>query len=280
MAFATADKNPSQWQARLKLGFTQRGTRTVLSERSHHGPLMVQKPFYPGDGACHVYILHPPGGLVGGDQLHLMADVGAKARVLLTTPAASKLYRSPGLSAGVQQDFQVATGASLEYLPQETILYNGSHCQLHTRISLAAGATFMGWEMLCLGRPAAQEIFASGQCQQSFELWREGHPLLIERAHWIGGSAVLQAPWGLAGYGVTATLLATPVNEALLTAIRASWVAPATTVMSLSVLGDVLVVRLLGYQAREALAGLQSVWQLLRPALLAMPALPPRIWAT
>src|SRR6187402_782414 len=116
----------SSWHARLELGFSRSGSRTVLARRRHFGPLIVQRPFYPEGGICHVYLVHPPGGIVGGDQLALQVEVERDAHALLTTPAATRFYRAgPHPRAALNQQF-VVQDAALEWLPQETIVFDGA----------------------------------------------------------------------------------------------------------------------------------------------------------
>ena len=135
---------------------------------------MVQRPFYPeGPEVPHVYVLHPPGGLVGGDRLRLDVTIDARAHALITTPAATKIYRSAGPLASQKQRFEVGEGGALEWLPQETILHDGANADLTTRVSLAAGARFVGIDTLCFGLPARGETFATGRCRQRFEIWRD-----------------------------------------------------------------------------------------------------------
>jgi urease accessory protein len=270
----------SHWHASLELEFTHQAQRTVISRRRHRGPLVIQKPFYPGDDTCHVYVLHPPGGVVGGDQLALQVHARSGARVLLTTPAATKFYRSAGATASLQQHLHVADGAALEWLPQETILYNGSAVQLQTQVTLAPTARFIGWEILCLGRPACGETFATGQCRQRFELWRGAEPLVIERTQLQGGEASLQANWGYHGSPVSATLLASAVTQEQFNALRDHVTPYLSEHSSLTWINGQVIARFLGGQAREALALLQRLWQLLRPVVIGVEACAPRIWAT
>ncbi|MBI3563460.1 MAG: urease accessory protein UreD [Gammaproteobacteria bacterium] len=268
------------WSAHLNLEFSQRQTQTYLSKREHRGPLVVQKPFYPGDGACHVYVLHPPGGIVGGDNLTLEVDAQRGTHVLLTTPSANKFYRSQAKPASLRQTLQVADGARLEWLPQETIVYDGAFVNMQTRINLAPQARFIGWEITCLGRPAAQEQFTRGECRQGLELWRDQTPLLMERARLSGGSPLLQAAWGMGGATVSATLLATPVQASQLEELRRSLCACLTGLFSMTLIDGVLIARFLGQQARAALEYFQTVWALLRPMMMGVQACTPRIWAT
>ena len=212
------------WQAQLTLAFQRRNTRTILGHCSHQGPLQVQRPFYPeGDDVCHIAVLHPPGGVVGGDELRIDAALDTGAQALITTPAAGKFYRSAGPCAGQSQHLRVAAGATLEWLPQENIVYNGARVRALTRVELQGNARFLGWEIFCLGRPAAGETFSAGEYRQHFELWREGEPLYLEQGRYAGGDAVLDAPWGLRGQAVSATLLCNGAAPDGVNAIRARW---------------------------------------------------------
>jgi urease accessory protein len=269
------------WEAQLKLSFVRDGARSVLHERVHTGPLRVQRPFYPeGDGVCHVYVLHPPGGLVGGDRVHLDVSAEAGVHVLLTTPAAGKLYRSAGSLSEQMQTLRVAAGALLEYLPQETIAFDGAHGQLSTRVELSGDARFMGWEMLCLGRPAAQERFTRGTLGQSIELSRDGRVSLHERGWHVGGSAALSAPWGLANWPVLGTFVCA-AHDAASCIERAREVAlPSVGLAAMSGWDDLLVARYLGPSVEQGRAFFVELWSVLRPVLLGREACAPRIWRT
>lgn len=271
----------SGWQAQLRLGFTDRAARTVLSERLHYGPLQVQRPFYPEGGVCHVYILHPPGGVVGGDQLTLDVTLKPQAHALITTPAAGKFYRSAGPSAIQQQRLQVATAALLEWLPQENIVYQGARLTTTTIVELADAARFIGWDILCLGRPAAGEGFATGEVRPHLEIRRAAQPLYRERARYSGGSPLLAAPWGLAGQPVIGTLLAVGAPSAALAAVRTVLSdAAAETVCAVSDCEGVLVCRYRGPSAEQARRLFIRIWQVLRPLVADRPACVPRIWNT
>ena len=184
----------------------------MLARREHSGPLTVQRPFHPEGpaGACHVYLLHPPGGVVGGDVLDVAVHAGPDSRALITTPAANKLYRSAGPCAQLTQTLRVDAGAQLEWLPQPTIAFAGVHARVTTRVDLAPGGRFIGWEIVCLGRPDSGERYA-GRLGMALELWQDGAPLWLERARY-DGTALLDAPFGLRGHCVSGTLLATPVT--------------------------------------------------------------------
>jgi urease accessory protein len=276
---------PPTWRGELTLGFAERGGGTALVERQHRGPLQVQRAFHPeGPGVCHVYLLHPPGGLVAGDELEVQVQVAAGAHALLTTPASTKVYRSgKGQLARQHQRLQVAAGGRLEWLPQDTIVYEGAEVALATRVELTGDAAFLGWEMVCLGRPAAGDRFTRGRCRQRFEVFRDGQPLVIERLRVDGGGPLQAAAWGLGGVAVNATVVCTPSEPGDLELARAALAeAPAADpVLAAATLVDgALVVRARGADPASVRARLERLWTALRPRALGRPPCPPRIWLT
>jgi len=274
------------WRAELALGFSECDGRTTLSQRRHSGPLRVQRPFYPEPQVCHVYILHPPGGIVGGDTLQIQALAGERAQVLLTTPAANKFYRSKdGASARLHQSLTVEAGASLEWFPQESIVFDGAWVDSATRVELARDANFMGWEITCLGRRAAQEVYTQGEYRQNFEIWREGRPLWIERACVTGGSAVLNGAWGLAGFSVTGSFVCITKKSGAVQCVRdaVAQIAPSQNgddLFSATQRDEVLICRYLGHSAEQARHYFIRAWEVLRPLVSERAACAPRIWAT
>ncbi len=273
---------PSGWSARLELGFAWQHGGTALRHRVHVGPLRVQKPFYPeGREVCHVYLLHPPGGLVGGDTLDIAIRLEPGARALITTPAAGKVYRS--LAAVSRQTVQatVLANAQLEWLPQETIVYQGAKARLCTRIDLHQGACVAAWDISCLGRPAGDAGFAQGSCRLNLELYQQGRPLVIDRACYEGGSARLSAAWGLANRAACGTFLAHPAGEdALQTARQHCHESGAHTLASASLVNGTLICRAIDVDATLVRERLAATWQAVRPLTLGRAATPPRIWAT
>jgi urease accessory protein len=272
------------WEASLELGFSASRGTTALTHRSHRGPLYVQRPFRPeGAEVCHVYLLHPPGGLVGGDRLSVDVAVGESAAALVTTPAAGKVYRTNGPEGRYGSRLRAAASGSLEWLPQETIVFDGAAVVLETRIDLAATARFIGAETICFGLPARGEPFARGSCRQVVELRRDGRPLLVERSRFLGGAAVVSRRWGLGGATVLALVMATPAPVAsVVDELRSlAAAAPPGDAAGVTVLGgETLVCRYLGGSAERARAFVHDSWRRLRPAVLGRPAVAPRIWAT
>ena len=210
-----------RWSARMELDFAVRQGRTTLAKMQFHGPLRVQRPFYPeaaptaapgrpqASQPCHCCLLHPPGGLVSGDDLSLDVRLEQDAHALLTAPSASKFYAADSHNVAQRQtnDLRVAGGV-LEWLPRETIIYDGARAEMHTSVELDAASACIGWEMVCLGRPAAGESFTTGSVRQSLYVSRDGVPLVHELLRLEGGDALQRGACGLGGQPVAATLFA------------------------------------------------------------------------
>jgi urease accessory protein len=271
---------PSRWHAELRLRFERSGSRTVLAERVHAGPLRVQKPLYAeGDGVCQNIIVHPPGGIVGGDALIIDASAGAGAHAQLTTPGAAKWYRSAGPAATQHLVLRVAEAAIAEWLPRETIIYDGAVAQLDSRVELVGDAVFIGWDIVCLGRTASGERFRQGSLRQQLSIARDGAAVYVERAHVDGGGRLLSSPVGLNSATVFGTFIAAApqVSDTLLNACRK---VAANGKGAVTRLPGVLLARYRGVSAEAAHTYFAALWRLARPALTGREAVPPRIWNT
>jgi len=273
------------WRAEFDLRIERAAHGVQLGRREHVGPLRVQRPFFPeGRELVHVYLLHPPGGLVGGDRLLIRVAVGPKAAGLVTTPAAQKIYRSAGQTSSQRVELSVGAGGSLEWLPTESIVFDGARIRQCTRVELAHGASFMGWELGGFGRPASGLGFSHGELAQNFELWRAGVPLLIDQLIIPGGSELLDAPYGYAGMRAYGTFYAVPSDPALavrlVEVLRAELPFSQDPAIAITSLDGVVVVRALASGLTLIRPKLQRAWELLRPELLGRPPCAPRIWAT
>ncbi|AZD19976.1 Urease accessory protein UreD [Pseudomonas chlororaphis subsp. aurantiaca] len=273
----TALFTPS-WHAELELGYARFGDNTRPVQRRHKGPLRVQKHLYAeGPEVCQHIIVHPPGGIAGGDRLQIRASVERDAWAQLTSPGAAKWYRATA-PAYQTLDLSVAAGATLEWLPQETIVFSAAQAELSTRIELQGDARLFYWDLVALGRPASNERFDLGHFQSHLDIRRDGQLLWHERQRIVGGDGLLDSPIGLDGQPVFATLLATgEIDSPLLERCRAL---PHAVRGDLTQLPGLLVARCLASEALLARAWLIDLWRLLRPALLGREALPPRIWST
>ncbi|WP_036993276.1 urease accessory protein UreD [Metapseudomonas furukawaii] len=266
------------WPAELELAYARQGDRTIPVHRRHLGPLRVQKHLHAeGPEVCQHIIVHPPGGIAGGDRLDIRARAGEASWVQLTSPGAAKWYRA---SAPAHQaiHLDIRPGATLEWLPQETILYDGAQAELHTRIDLHGDARLFHWDIVALGRPAAGERFASGHFQARLDIRRDDALIWHERQRIIGGDGLLDSPIGLAGAPVFATLIATgEIDPELLERCRER---SCQGRGDLTQLPGLVLARCLAPEALQARAWLIELWRLLRPALLGREAKPPRIWST
>jgi urease accessory protein len=273
---------PRCWQAELALGYEFAEGRTTLQRRHHYGPLRVQKPFYPeGDAVCHTLIVHPPGGIAGGDRLNIGLDAGPGSQVLVTTPGAAKWYKANRRVAAQTVKLSVASGAIVEWLPQESIVFDGAMVRLATIIELAAGAKYLGWDITVLGRRASGERFDNGSLRQQVSLRVAGAETFCEIAELNGNDRLLESPVGLAGQHVTGTLLCAGAlcSDDLL--VRCRTVAPADGARhSVTRLPGALAARYLGSSPQAARAYFTSVWRELRPWFTGRQACLPRIWST
>ena len=273
------------WHASLQLDYTLEGTRTV-ARHAHNGPLRILQSLYPeGDAVCHNVLVHPPGGLVGGDTLDITATVGPGAHGLVTTPGATRFYRSTGERALQRTHLTLAEGARLEWLPLEALCYNACKAENHLTLNLAPGAECMGWDVTALGLPHAGQPFETGRFVQHIEApgrWLERG--VIDAAD----HRLLESPLGLAGQRCMASLffvVGTPLERArrdtALDAARAVMDAHAlkASAGATSPNGQVLVVRALAPQVEPAMQLLQQVRAAWRAALWQLCAEPPRIWS-
>ncbi|WP_027160080.1 urease accessory protein UreD [Methylobacter luteus] len=273
---SVAGNSAQGWEAKLALGFARQHGKTVLAHRRHYGPLTVQRPFYPEGGVCHVYILHPPGGIVAGDHLSLEIDAEAGSHALITTPAAGKFYRSAGGLARQDVSITVAEGAALEWLPQETIIYEGARLRSTVRVELASKARFIGWEILSLGRPACGERFDEGLADLDWQVYCRDQPLLLERLKL--DARAFAARWGLQGCSACGTLFAYPAGAETLAAVQ-QLIGDATG-RGVTRMDDLLVCRALDCRSDRLRVFFERVWAVVRPDCVRREACAPRIWAT
>lgn len=269
----------------LNLGFEKRQESTVLAHCRHEGPLRVQKALYPeGRDLCQAIVLHPPSGIVGGDELYIQVDAGAQSLVQMTTPGAGKLYGSAGPLAKQSVVLSVGQDAVLEWMPQETIVFDAARVNIHTQVNLTAGSTFFGWDIYCLGRLASGESFNQGAVNVAYRVERDGEPLWIERGHFLGSDPLLHSPIGLNGSTVCGTLMLSYNGidaQATELLARCRAITPGDDALyGVTFLPGLLLVRYLGQSAEAVRNWFTALWAILRPDYLGRPAIPPRIWNT
>jgi urease accessory protein len=266
------------WHASLRLRFADDAGTTRLVERAHSGPLRVQKPLYPeGAGICHAIVIHPPGGVVGGDCLAVDAAAGAGAHAFVTTPGAAKWYRANGKVS--RQDVRIAAGAgaAFEWMPQETIFFDEANVVLDHDVQLEAGARYIGSEILCFGRRASGETFQRGVIRQRTRIRSAGKLVWWEQGAIDAAGAAMHSRFGLGGASVCATLVGVgaPVPASLMASMRA-----LDASLAVSQVKSVFVARCLCDDSEAARHAIAKVWQALRPHLLGCEAPLPRIWNT
>ena len=276
------------WSAQIDLTFGVKRGKTRLVHSAHHGPLRLLKNFHPEvDGTSHSYLIHPPGGMAPGDQIDISVALERNAKTLITTPSAGKVYgiknvkETFDVSAQTQNvQLTAAADACLEWLPQETIIFDSAQVDLNTRVELSRSAKFFGWDTIMLGRNASGEKFQTGACTQKIELFVDGKLLLLEKNRLDTASTLLTKRWGLAGNSILATALATTsVSRAKIDQLYEQ-LNHDLMQWSLTQLGDIFIARYMGNSILECKAGLLVLWQEIRPLLTGKKCIKPRIWYT
>ena len=274
------------WSAHLELDYRRDGERCIVHDR-HHGPLRVLASLYPeGAGVCHNVIVHPPGGIVGGDELNLALHLGKGSHALLTTPGATRFYRSAGDSAAQTVTAQLAANARLEWLPHETSCHDGARAHSGLHFALEPGAEMIGWDVLSLGLPASERPFERGRFTQTITLgdvWREHGVIdaadrrLLDSPLGLDGHTTLGLMWFGAGAPIVAAR-----REALLDAARSVCTMHALRATSgaTSPHDQTVLLRVLAPRVEPLMQLLHAVWAAWRPLAWGLPACAPRVWRT
>lgn len=277
---------PAHWLANLILNFSEKNGRSYLAKKQHSGPLVIQKTLYPeGESICHGIIIHPPGGVAGGDELILNVSMQANASALLTTPGAGKWYKANGAPASQHLQFDLTDQSSLEWLPQENILFDGSIVNFSADIQLGIDAKYAGWEILCFGRQAKGETWQTGKLKQKLVIKRADKTIWQESAHLQANDRFFHSKIGLSSNVVSASfVIAAGVVPAELFAqcqqFEIDNASDSTAKFGVSALPEVFSARYIGMSAQSARHYFEGLWQLLRPWYASRSATRPRIWNT
>ncbi|MGY8525041.1 urease accessory protein UreD [Paracidovorax citrulli] len=276
----------SGWHASLQLRFVERGGRTVLAQRRHLGPLVVQKTLYPEGGICHAVVIHPPAGIAGGDTLQIDVEVGAGAHAVLATPGATKWYKSLGRPARQTVRLSVEAGGRLDWLPQENIVFDDARAQLDTTLVLAPGASAIGWDAVVLGRQASGERWARGALDIVTRIGSAPRTVWLEQGRFDAASPLRQSRAGLDGMPVFGTLWAVGpgATRELAETVAASLPYTGALRAGISCLEDrehpILLLRVLGAHIEPVRRLLIDAWCALRDPIHGVAPRPLRLWAT
>ncbi|WOG28670.1 urease accessory protein UreD [Endozoicomonas sp. 8E] len=273
----------SGWRAGIAVELKYMDGHTRMGRSRHYGPLRIQRPFWPeGKDLAHLYVLHPPGGLVAGDELIQSFEAHSGASGLVTTPAAGKVYfNGNGRLQKQLTSMVVQEGACLEWLPQETIIFNGAEAELNTSVELRGNGCFAGWDIVCLGRKASGEAFKQGRVIQNLQLTRNDQPLYRERLELAADSPLTQSVLGLNGQHVFGTLIMTlekdPGCDHLHERLEAQG---GSKCAAITWRNGVFIARYLGSSPEQARTLFAWLWNELRSHLNGRQGCKPRIWNT
>ncbi len=278
--FAT-QASQNNWQGKLELDFASYNGATEISHSYSKAPWKLQRPFYPeGDRVCHSVLLHTAGGMVGGDRLTADITLAEHSHALITTAAAAKIYRSNGQESQQTTQIQVASGAYLEWLPQETIIFDGAIYHQKTHIELAPQAIWCGWEINRYGRTARGESFLQGLVRSRTEVWQQGRPLWIDRQRLSGSAEMWNSPHALAAQPVVGSLafIGQSVPSTIVDRSRILAHTIKQGEFGVTRLEQGMLCRYRGASSQEVRTWLIGVWHLLRLSLMGQSACIPRIW--
>lgn len=282
---------PSEWQARLDLAYERRGEHTVPTLRRHLGPLRVQKHFEPLPGVCEHVLVHPPGGIAGGDTLEVAVALGRDAAVRMTTPGATKWYRGAGRTASQRITADLEGDSSFELLPHEHIVFDGADATSALEVRLERGARFIGWDLVALGRQAGGQAFATGCWRSSISLSIDGRPAFEDRLVLAADSPLRESVLGLDGNAAFGTAVfagfVSEIESSRIDRLRSLDLINISNVeknarpsLGLTQLPGVLVARAVAPTTEAIFQWFTALWHEVSPWLMGRPAKAPRIWRT
>ena len=296
MTETVIDRVKSQWLASLELQLGHSSYGTQLTKTKRCGPLTIQKAFYPeGRDCAHLYLLHPPAGIVSGDELHISIDVQQNAHTLVTTPGANRFYRArTDLSIGDPKQTQITqlnleAGSKCEHFPLETLVYNQANGVNNVEVRLQESSVYCGWDMTCLGLPSSNQEFTAGRFTQLNTLYRDDILIYHDKVIIEPESNIQHHAAGLAGNTVFGTFLAYAPNSQVSETQRTQLIEQlrevvdehsTSSLISITDIRQLLVIRYLGQQAHQCKSLFIELWKLIRPVYLEKQGVQPRIWFT
>lgn len=254
--------------------FKLKENKTILYNKLHHGPLMVQRIFHHEKNVCHVYLLHPPGGVVSGDSLFINAKFSLGSKVLITSPGATKFYKSIGKTSYVNQNFYLSENSSLEWLPQDNIIFCNSDIQLNTQFYLKKTSKLFAWENLHFKDYKNKKSFGHTSLVTCLQIWKDKKLLLHERLRVLKGDMTI-----LDFHPLVTIIVASPANEHLLYLARQT-VKNQKIIAGCTLIDHLLIIRLLDKSNINVQNILRQLWHVLRPKIIGEKSFFPRIWFT
>jgi urease accessory protein len=165
----------------LRLRFARSGERTILAQSRFSLPLQVLTPLTLADGASYLMLLNPTGGVLGGDRLVTEIVQEAGTHVCLTTPSATRIYRTDEKPAILETTIRLDEGATLEYLPDHVIPHAGSSLRQFLRLEMARGSRAIVLDSLAAGRVAHGERWGFTQLDSRMEVFVCDRPAYLNR---------------------------------------------------------------------------------------------------
>lgn len=262
------------WKGFLLLIFKYKDKKTYLHTKKNFGPLLVQNIFYPEKEICHVYILHPPGGIVGGDYLFIKTYLEKKSKVLITTPSASKFYKSNGKIANIKLKIYLEKDTFLEWLPQNNIFFPNSLVNIENNFFIHSQSKIILWETFCFNNFRNKKNNKSN-ITSSIKIWKKKFILLNEKIRLIQGNLSI-----LFNKQILSMLIAIPADMNILKSIRKFNNINKNIIIGSTLIEDILIIRIIGNDNILIQKTMHSIWKKLRVKIMGVKPCIPRIWFT
>lgn len=275
------DHSTPHWHAQLTLRLEKSTHKTVIRDLKHLGPVRVLRPYYPeNDGAIQIYLLHPPGALVGGDLVEFLIEAGKDTEALLTTPSAGKFNRALTNLVQIQHNrIMLRNNSLMEWMPQENIFFNAAQAKAVTEINLDEQSCFAGWDISCFGRPAANEVFDTGTVRTHFKISQADVPIFNESCRFELPKMNSAFKFAMQGRTVSGLFCANKIGLSAVPEKVSLILEQHDAVLAATHMKDWLIIRYFGDSAEKAKQLFISIWSELKPAAWNKEFSAPRIWA-
>ncbi len=264
------------------LGFACRQESTVLADLYQQAPLRILMPTAADIGVALGALVVTSGGLVGGDNLDISVRCGDGSRAMVCAQAAEKVYRSAGPDCHVRVSLAAGANAWLEWLPQETILFEGARLRRQTTVDAVPSARVLAGEILVFGRRARGERFTRGHLFDRWQVRRAGRLAWADALKVDDPEAAFASPACLAGLAAVATLIYVDATEGAALDVARAIAEPLSTAgleFAATVVGGVLIARWLAADAHVLRLAFGRFWAMFRHRIAGLPPVLPRLWS-